>query len=78
MKIEIYDPPMCCASGLCSPDIDPALIKVNDSILALKKQGVEVMRFNLTHQPREFMMNKEVMGLLQKNGKGILPVKKLF
>jgi hypothetical protein len=39
MKIEIYDPAMCCSSGLCGPAIDPALLKMNDAILALKRQG---------------------------------------
>ena len=74
MKIEIYDPPMCCPSGLCGPSIDPALIKMNDAVLALKKQGVEIERFNLTQQPKEFMANKKVADLLHKNGKKALPV----
>lgn len=74
MKIEIYDPAMCCSSGLCGPSIDPVLVKVNDTILALKKQGVEVERFNLAQQPKAFMENAEVKSLLTKNGKKILPV----
>lgn len=74
MKIEIYDPPMCCPSGLCGPSIDPILIKMNDAVLALKKQGVEIERFNLTQQPKSFMANKTVTDLLHKNGKRVLPV----
>ena len=74
MKIEIYDPPMCCSSGLCGPSIDPVLIKMNDTVLALKKQGVEVERYNLAQQPKAFMANKIVTELLHKNGKKILPV----
>lgn len=74
MKIEIYDPAMCCSSGLCGPTLDPVLVKMNDTILALKKQGVEVERFNLAKQPKEFMANKSVADLLHKNGKKILPI----
>lgn len=74
MKIEIYDPPMCCPSGLCGPSIDPVLIKMNDAVLALKKQGVNVDRFNLAQQPKEFVTNKKVADLLHKNGKKILPI----
>ncbi len=74
MKVEIYDPAMCCSSGLCGPAIDPVLIKVNDAIIALKKQGVEVERFNLAQQPKNFMANKTVADLLQKNGKKVLPI----
>lgn len=74
MRIEIYDPPMCCSSGLCGPALDPVLVKMNDAVLALKKQGVEVERFNLAQQPKEFMTNKTVAELLHKNGKKILPI----
>lgn len=74
MKIEIYDPAMCCSSGMCGPAIDPVLVKVNDAIIALKKQGVEVERFNLAQQPNLFMANKTVAGLLHKNGRKALPI----
>ncbi|RJQ16206.1 MAG: arsenical resistance operon transcriptional repressor ArsD [Nitrospiraceae bacterium] len=74
MKIEIYDPAMCCSSGLCGPGIDPVLVKMNETVLTLKKQGIEVERFNLAQQPKAFLENKTVADLLHKNGKKILPV----
>jgi hypothetical protein len=74
MKIEIYDPALCCSSGLCGPSIDPVLVKMNDAVLALRKQGVAVERFNIAQQPRAFMENKKVANLLHKNGKKSLPV----
>jgi hypothetical protein len=74
MKVEIYDPALCCSSGLCGPTIDPVLVKMNDAVLALKKQGVKVERFNIAQQPRAFMANKRVAYLLHKNGKKSLPV----
>ena len=74
MKIEIYDPAMCCSTGMCGPDIDPVLVKMNDAVLSLKKQGVEVERYNLAQQPKEFMDNRIVADLLHKNGKKVLPI----
>jgi hypothetical protein len=74
MKIEIYDPAMCCSTGLCGPALDPVLVKMNDALLALKKQGVEIERFNLAQHPKAFMVNKIVADLLHKNGKQILPI----
>lgn len=74
MKIEIYDPAMCCPTGVCGPALDPVLVKMNEAVLALKKQGVDVERFNLAQQPREFMSNKTVADLIQKNGKKALPI----
>lgn len=74
MKIVIYDPPLCCSSGLCGPSFDPVLVKMNDAVMTLKKQGVEIERFNLAQQPKEFVANKTVADLLHKNGKEILPI----
>lgn len=74
MKIEIYDPAMCCSSGMCGPNIDPVLLKINEAVLALQKQGVEVQRFNLSQQPKAFMDNPDVKALLSRNGKKILPI----
>ena len=74
MKVEIYDPPMCCSSGLCGPSLDPVLIQVNDAVLSLKKQGVEVDRYNLSQQLREVMANKAVADLIHAQGKKVLPV----
>lgn len=74
MKVEIYDPPMCCSSGLCGPSIDPVLVKTNDAVLALKKQEVTVNRYNLKQQPKDFLANQTVADLLQTEGKKVLPV----
>lgn len=74
MKIKIYDPAMCCSSGLCGPAIDPVLVKMNEAVLALQKQGVEVKRFNLSQQIKEVMSNKTVAEIIHKNGKKALPI----
>jgi len=74
MKIEIYDPAMCCSSGMCGPGIDPVLVKMNEAVLALKKQGIEIERFNLAQQPKDFMANMKIADLLHKNGRKVLPI----
>ncbi len=74
MRVEIYDPPMCCSSGLCGPSIDPVLVKTNDTVLALKKQGVVVERYNLAQQIKAFAANRTIADPLHGNGKKILPV----
>ena len=74
IKVEMYDPALCCSSGVCGPSVDPVLVGINDTVLALKKQGVEVERFNLAQQPQTFLANKQVSELLMNNGKKILPV----
>lgn len=72
--VEIYDPPMCCSTGLCGPSIDPVLVKTNDTVLALKKQAVVITRYNLKQQPRDYLTNHIVADLLHKEGKKVLPI----
>ncbi len=77
VKIEIFDPPMCCPTGLCGPNIDPALLDVNEAILKVQKEygeKVKVQRYLLSQQGPKFMQTKEVMELLKKNGVEVLPI----
>lgn len=74
LRIEIYDPPMCCSTGLCGPVLDPVLIALNDAVLALTKQGVTVTRFNPVQQLKEVMANPEVAKAIHRQGKKALPM----
>ena len=77
MTIEIFDPPMCCPSGLCGPDIDPALLDINEAILKVKKEfdgQVKIERYLLSQQGPKFMQQPEVMKRLQSNGVETLPL----
>lgn len=73
-KVEIFDPPMCCPTGLCGPTIDPVLLDVNEMVLRLKASGVDVVRYQLGAQPKEFMANQDVYQLLKKEGLSVLPI----
>jgi len=77
IQIEIFDPPMCCPSGLCGPDIDPALLDINEAILKVKKEfdgQVKIERYLLSQQGQKFMQQPEVMRRLQSNGVEVLPL----
>ncbi|MEN6460399.1 MAG: arsenite efflux transporter metallochaperone ArsD [Syntrophomonas sp.] len=73
-KIEIFDPAMCCATGVCGPAIDPELLRVAVVIDNLKEKGVAISRHGLSNEPMEFINNQVVNDLLQKEGADILPV----
>jgi hypothetical protein len=51
MKFQIFDPPMCCSTGLCGPGVDPALVTFSADLDWLKRQGIDVERCNLSQQP---------------------------
>lgn len=74
MKIEVFDPPMCCPTGVCGPNVDPALLAIQEAILALQKEGFAVERFSLSHQIDKFMQNQTVATLLNEKGLEVLPV----
>jgi hypothetical protein len=44
-KFVIYDPPMCCSSGMCDPNPDQTLINIQSTITGLRKSGVEIERY---------------------------------
>lgn len=74
MKIEFFDPPMCCSTGICGPSVDKTLVKLGENIEILKKKGIEVERYMITQQPLKFRENEEVYGLIMENGRDILPI----
>ncbi|ABR47202.1 Arsenical resistance operon trans-acting repressor ArsD [Alkaliphilus metalliredigens QYMF] len=76
MKIEIYDPPMCCSSGICGPSVDDTLIKLNEDIELLKKEypDASVERYMITQQPLKFRENEAVFKMVKEKGKEILPI----
>lgn len=73
-KIEIYDPAMCCSTGVCGPSIDPNLLRMSSVLNILKKNDVIVERYNLSQDPQPYLKNKEVNNLMTTQGVQILPI----
>ncbi len=71
--LTVYDPPMCCSTGICGPDIDPKLAQFAGDLDWLKSQGVEVRRFNLAQEPASFVVNADVRAILDRSGGDELP-----
>lgn len=73
-KMSIYEPAMCCETGLCGVSVDPELLRVSTTINNLRKLGYEVKRYNLSSAPMEFVKNKTVHDSMRKGGAKILPI----
>ena len=71
---KIFEPAMCCPTGLCGVGVDPELLRISTVLNTLKQNGVEVQRYNLTSAPAEFVKSKAVTEYLQKFGPTKLPV----
>jgi hypothetical protein len=74
MKIEIYDPAMCCSSGVCGPSVDPKLAKLQEVLRKIEQAGVSVQRFNLASEPQAFVDHARVGELLRSGGNAVLPL----
>jgi hypothetical protein len=72
--VQVFDPPMCCASGVCGPGVDPELARFGADLDWLKTQGVVVARFNLSQQPGAFVEHEPVRAALQARGNDVLPL----
>ena len=72
-RLDIYDPAMCCSTGVCGPTVDPVLVRFAADVKWLQEQGVEVRRFNLSQSPAAFVENERVKQALTEKGEGALP-----
>jgi hypothetical protein len=72
-KIEIFDPAMCCPTGVCGPSVDPELTRMASIVFALEKKGYDIKRYNLANEPDPFVQNKKVNTLLNEKGADCLP-----
>jgi len=73
-KLEIFDPPMCCSTGICGPNPDPVLPRFASDLHWLESQGVRVERYNLAQEPQAFAASETVKASLVEYGNDCLPL----
>ena len=72
--LKIYDPAMCCPTGVCGTSVDTKLVQLSNFINSLDKKMFEVKRFGLSTNPQEYVINNKVSDLLNKEGVEVLPL----
>lgn len=73
-RMEIYEPAMCCPTGICGPGVDPELIRISTTLNNLKRNGIEVKRYNLTNHAAVYAENAMVSEILKTEGMKVLPL----
>ncbi len=72
--LKIYDPAMCCSSGVCGPSVDPVLTQFAATLKHIEAQPhIRVERYNLGQQPQAFVENASVKSMLGNGGDKELP-----
>src|SRR5659263_55502 len=74
VKMIIFDPAMCCSTGLCGPVIDLELLRISTAMSNLEKNGVKVERYNLSSNPQAFVDNIVINEILNRDGVDVLPL----
>ena len=74
LLVQVYDPPMCCPSGVCGADVDKNLVAFAVSLKWLQMNGVQVERFNPSHQFDAFADNPLVTRTVNEKGIECLPL----
>ena len=59
--LEIFDPAMCCSTGVCGVEVDPVLAQFAADLQWVVEQGVEVKRYNLGQEPQAFASNLAIV-----------------
>lgn len=75
--IRVFDPAMCCSTGVCGPSVEPQIVRFAADLDWLKSRGVSVERYNLAQQPAAFAEDVEVKLALQDKGEAGLPLVKV-
>ena len=73
-SIQVFDPAMCCSTGVCGADVDQALVTFSADVAWGTKQGARIERFNLAQEPLAFAQNPTVRGFLERSGAEALPL----
>ena len=74
MRLEVFDPAMCCSTGVCGPSVPPALTRFAGDLQWLAGQGVDVVRHNLAHEPQAFVASEPARAALAEEGEQALPL----
>ncbi|MEO8289020.1 MAG: arsenite efflux transporter metallochaperone ArsD [Chloroflexota bacterium] len=73
-QVELFDPPLCCPTGLCGPTLDQTLLDVSETVQALKEAGIGVERYQMASHPHIFLKHPEVMKLVRERGMAAFPM----
>ncbi|SEL93228.1 arsenite efflux transporter metallochaperone ArsD [Rhodococcus maanshanensis] len=72
--IEVFEPALCCNTGVCGDDVDQALVTFSADMDWIRSQGGDIARFNLASEPLAFTQREPVTAFLRLSGSEGLPL----
>jgi arsenite-transporting ATPase len=72
--IRIYEPALCCDTGVCGVDVDQSLVEVTQAVRSLQNLGADIQRHNLATDPLAFTTDGTVRAFMHVVGSTGLPL----
>jgi arsenite-transporting ATPase len=73
-KIEVFEPALCCATGVCGEDVDQQLVNFSADMDYIRSSGGDITRYNLASEPQAFAANDAATAVLHVSGSAGLPL----
>jgi hypothetical protein len=76
-QIEIFEPAMCCATGVCGPEPDATLVSFGETVRRVESDlagSVTLTRTLLNQHPMRFAQVPVVFDILKRKGVKALPI----
>jgi hypothetical protein len=72
--IRVFEPALCCNTGVCGPDLDDKLVTFTADLNHLQGLGADIERHNLANDPTAFATDDTVRAFLTVAGSEGLPL----
>ncbi len=76
-QIEIFEPALCCATGVCGPEPDETLVRFGEAVRRAETElagRVTLSRTLLNQQPMRFTQVPPVFDIIKRKGVQALPI----
>ncbi len=74
MTIRVFEPALCCNTGVCGTDVDENLVSFTADLQFLQSKDIDIQRHNLANDPLSFANNETVKAFLETAGSAGLPL----
>ncbi|MFD1318502.1 arsenite efflux transporter metallochaperone ArsD [Loigolactobacillus zhaoyuanensis] len=74
-KVELFEPAMCCSTGVCGPSVNEDLLTITAAFDALQGvDSVEADRYNLSNDPDVFSQRADILAAIKDDVDATLPI----
>lgn len=74
MTIRVFEPALCCNTGVCGTDVDENLVAFTADLQFLKDNSVDIERHNMANDPMVFVDNATAKAFIETAGSDGLPL----